>query len=186
MIRNQQRRTTTRSQATQCGRKPKGLLASALIACVALVVGAAFNVALASVKTADGEAPAAAPASHVPSQAASTARDVVKPLVETGDVAASAGALVSAVANQAALTAGETAPPTIGQVVVFEIETRAMTAFDDPGACNNAPALAHTIMNFTSEDITLFADDRCGIELIDVRPGFGSHVAPGQSFAAIG
>lgn len=71
-----------------------------------------------------------------------------------------------------------------GKVVVFETEFTEMTTFDNPEACNNAPELAHTIMNHTDKPITLYADDRCGVPLVDVKPGFGSHVAPGQSFAA--
>lgn len=70
-----------------------------------------------------------------------------------------------------------------GKVVVFETETTALTTFDNPEDCNNAPELAHTITNHTDKPITLYADDRCGVPLVDVAPGFGSHVAPGQSFS---
>lgn len=93
-----------------------------------------------------------------------------------------AGAQSAAVASQG----GEKPAPATGQVVVFETETRALTAFNNPEDCNNAPALAHTIVNLTDKTITLFADDRCGTPLIELRPGFGSHVAPEQSFADIG
>ena len=70
------------------------------------------------------------------------------------------------------------------RVIVFENELTPLTAFDDVESCNNAPPLAHTIMNLTSRPITLYLDDICGVPLVELQPNFGSHVAPGQSFRA--
>ena len=70
------------------------------------------------------------------------------------------------------------------RVIVFENEFTPLTAFDDIESCNNAPPLAHTIMNLTSRPITLYADDICGVPLVELGPNFGSHVAPGQSSSA--
>ena len=181
MIRNG--RSSIESRATDSGRKRKSLLLGAFTSGVALALGA-FNIAVASVEPAGVDASPAALESRIGGQAAGAASNVAAPSGKTGGVDASARALGSRVPAQA-VAAADDAARTTGQVVVFETETRGMTAFDDPRACNNAPDFAHTIMNFTNEDITLFADDRCGVELIDVRPGFGSHVAPGQSFAAV-
>lgn len=97
-------------------------------------------------------------------------------------LALAAGALT--VAAPSPDTAGAQAPaPPAGQIVIFETESTALSTGYDPQACNNAPALAHTITNHTDKPITLYADDRCGVPLVDVAPGFGSHVAPGQSFS---
>lgn len=70
------------------------------------------------------------------------------------------------------------------QVVAFETEFVPLTAFDDLQQCNNAPRFAHTIVNLTSAPVVLYADDRCVTPLVEVKPGYGSHVAPGQSFSA--
>lgn len=99
-------------------------------------------------------------------------------------LALAAGALTIATPSPDAAGAQAAAPPA-GQIVIFETEATALSTGYDPQACNNAPALAHTITNHTDKPITLFADDRCGVPLVDVAPGFGSHVAPGQSFADI-
>lgn len=170
-------RTRLPGGTTDAGRNPTIPLLGVVIACTALVAG--FNVASASVSTAGVEKSPVALEPQAPTQAASV------PLLSTPDTAAPAGALESPLGSEVVPAQDEVTGSATGQVVVFETETNAMTAFADPAACNNAPELAHTIMNFTDQDITLFADDRCGVELIDVRPGFGSHVAPGQSFAAI-
>ncbi|MPZ65444.1 MAG: hypothetical protein GEU83_07965 [Pseudonocardiaceae bacterium] len=83
------------------------------------------------------------------------------------------------------VTASEAAPPSMtGQLVIFEHELAPLTSFNDPNRCNNAPPLAHLIVNLTDDDIVLYADDRCAVPLVTVKPGYGSHVAPGQSFSA--
>ncbi len=181
MIRNGQPRTSIRSRATDSGRRPRSLLLGVLFACIALAFGA-YNAAVASVEKTGVDTSSAALESPVPNEAGSTASKAVAPSAEAAD--ASAAGLGSRVPRQVA-AAQAVAGSATGHVVVFETETTAMTVFADATACNNAPELAHTIMNFTDKDITLFADDRCGVELIDIRPGFGSHVAPDQSFTAL-
>lgn len=84
----------------------------------------------------------------------------------------------------AALPARQAAVVATGQVVIFQHELTPLVAFDDPAACNNAPALAHTLVNLTDETIILFTDDRCGVPLFIVKSGHGSHVSPGQSFSS--
>lgn len=95
-------------------------------------------------------------------------------------------ALLTAGLLTAAAASATSAPPVekTGQVVIFEHELTPLVAFGDPGACNNAPALAHTLVNLTDEPIVLYTDDRCGVPLVAVEPGHGSHVSPGQSFSS--
>ena len=95
-------------------------------------------------------------------------------LIASAILAASATSPDDAVAQQPA-----------EQVIVFENELTPLTSFDDIESCNNAPPLAHTIMNLTTRPITLYQDPVCGVPLVELQPNFGSHVAPGQSFRAI-
>ena len=73
-----------------------------------------------------------------------------------------------------------------GQVVIFEHELTELMHYDDPSACNNAPPLAHTLVNLTDHSVMLDADERRGQALFSAEPGFPAHVAPGQSFSAAG
>lgn len=109
--------------------------------------------------------------------------------------------ILAAVAAATLLTAGSAATPALpdtaapaatadasagaAPVVVHGTDLTDLHGYHDLDACSNAPFDAHTVFNVGDEDVVLYADDRCETPLVTVGPGFGSHIAPGQSFSAV-
>lgn len=93
---------------------------------------------------------------------------------------AAAGALLAASA-----TAGTAVAAEEGDVVVFRTELSPLTVYHAPDGCQKLPSDAHVLANRTDRPVTVYADPFCLTPGLIVKPGYGSHVAPGSgSFSA--
>ncbi|WHT22984.1 hypothetical protein N8J89_18505 [Crossiella sp. CA-258035] len=86
------------------------------------------------------------------------------------------------------LTAVVAAPPAAaatGRVFVFSVEVQEVREYKNPDGCVKLPIAAHVLINDTDETVRIYADPFCMTPSLTVRPGYGSHVAPGTgSFSA--
>ena len=93
---------------------------------------------------------------------------------------AAASALLAVCAATGTASAAEE-----GDVVVFRTELTPLTVYHDPHGCQKLPPDAHVLANRSDRPVTVYADPFCLTPGLIVRPGYGSHVAPGSgSFSA--
>ncbi|WP_370444844.1 hypothetical protein [Amycolatopsis sp. CA-128772] len=100
---------------------------------------------------------------------------------------ASAAAIVlCTVSFPAGSTASAESATATGRVVVFSTEFQQLDTWEAPEGCHKLPVAAHVLINETDEVVTTYGDPLCLTPGDSVRPGFGTHVAPGTGSFSVG
>lgn len=99
----------------------------------------------------------------------------MKKFLVTGALAA-----VCAATMVAGTSATADTDATKGQITVFSTEFTELNTWEEPTGCAKLPPAAHVLINQTDGPVRIYGDPLCLTPAVTVRPGYGSHVAPGS------